>query len=125
MVSDCISGLHFNTFKRRAIKFDCYETNQSGKGVKKTRDVKFKTEDILSGRHPHYQTHKLKIRLINEGYMQEKCNCCGITEWMGERLPFEMNHIDGNRTNHSLNNLELLCPNCHSQTSTWRARNIK
>jgi hypothetical protein len=45
--------------------------------------------------------------------------------WNGKELQLELHHVDGNRNNHSLDNLMLLCPNCHSQTDTFRARNIK
>ena len=72
-------GLAFNTFKRRAIKLNCFKPNQSGKGSTKTRPQKIKTIDILQGKHPTYQTYKLKNRLIKEGYLENKCYCCGIT----------------------------------------------
>ena len=54
-----------------------------------------------------------------------KCECCGLSEWNNLPINFELHHIDGNRTNHSLENLLLICPNCHSQTETFRAKNIK
>ena len=60
-------------------------------------------------------------------YIQEttgnKCNKCGISEWNGQELVLEIEHIDGNSDNNSLDNMELLCPNCHSQTSTYKNRN--
>lgn len=119
-------NMHFNTFKRYALKFECYSPNQSGKGTKKVRHVKILTEDILSGKYPEYQTYKLKNRLINEGYKEDKCELCGWSEKrLNERYtPCELHHIDGNRSNHLLTNLQLLCPNCHSLTSTHRAKNI-
>ena len=48
-----------------------------------------------------------------------KCECCGITEWMGQPINLEIHHKDGDRTNNSLENLQLLCPNCHSYTPTF------
>lgn len=53
------------------------------------------------------------------------CLICGISEWMGNTLPLELDHIDGNRLNNSRENLRILCPNCHSQTDTFRGKNIK
>lgn len=50
----------------------------------------------------------------------EKCNCCEIEEWNGKPISLEVNHIDGQAYNNVLENLELLCPNCHSQTATFR-----
>lgn len=63
----------------------------------------------------------LKRYLIDtRGY---KCWECGITEWKNKPIGLELEHIDGNSDNNELDNLSLLCPNCHSQTSTYKAKN--
>lgn len=67
----------------------------------------------------------IKSRLIFEGVLKNKCSRCSLTEWLGEILPLELDHIDGDNTNNKINNLRLLCPNCHSLTPTWRGRNRK
>jgi 5-methylcytosine-specific restriction endonuclease McrA len=116
-------GLHFNTFKRKAVKLGCYEPNQAGKGVtKKDNGNKIPLKEILEGKHPYYQTNKLRKRLISEGYKTGECEICHITEWNGQPITIELDHIDGNRNNHSLENLKMLCPNCHSQTPTFRGK---
>lgn len=51
------------------------------------------------------------------------CNGCGISEWRGIKVTLEVDHKDGNRENDTRENLEGLCPNCHSITDTWRGRN--
>jgi len=117
-------GIHFNTFSRIAKKLKCYKPNQSGKGINK-KMPSINLEEILKGLHPHYQTFKLKIRLFKEGIKQNKCEVCEISEWNNKELNCELDHIDGDRTNHRLENLRILCPNCHSQTETFRAKNIK
>lgn len=116
-------GLHFNTFKRYAVRFGCYNTNQSGKGMKKKSEAKIPLQDILSGKYPEFQTFKLKNRLIKEGLLKNECCKCGLTKWCDNPLNMELDHIDGNRTNHSLDNLRMLCPNCHAQTDTYRSKN--
>jgi Zn finger protein HypA/HybF involved in hydrogenase expression len=80
-------------------------------------------EEYLSG--IPIQSHKLKLRLISEGLKSHKCECCGITEWMGKPTPIELDHIDGNKYNNTIQNLRLLCPNCHAQTDTYRGKNKK
>ena len=120
-------GMHFNTFKRYAKQFNCYTPNQGGKGIVKKSNRKILTEDILAGKYPEFQTYKLKKRLIDENYLPDKCELCGWSEKLDgeEYTPCELHHIDGDRTNHKLSNLQLLCPNCHSLTTTHRARNIR
>ena len=54
-----------------------------------------------------------------------KCNNCGNDKWQGEDIPLELEHKDGDHFNNNRNNLELLCPNCHALTDTWRGRNKK
>lgn len=117
--------LHFNSFKKRALELNCYTPNQSGKGMTKKSNPIYELSDILEGDHPHFQTFKLKNRLIKEGIFENKCSICGISKWNGKDLKCELDHIDGDRTNHKKGNLRMLCPNCHSQTSTFRSRNRK
>lgn len=55
-----------------------------------------------------------------EGY---KCSSCGISDWMGKRITLELEHKDGNSDNNSPDNVCLICPNCHSQTPTYKGAN--
>jgi len=66
---------------------------------------------------------RLKRKILME--QDFKCNHCGIIDWNGKSLVLELEHIDGNNTNNSRENLECICPNCHSQTSTFRGRNAR
>lgn len=43
-----------------------------------------------------------------------KCECCGLSEWLGKPITLEVHHINGDRLDNSLENLQILCPNCHS-----------
>jgi hypothetical protein len=71
----------------------------------------------------YHQSYKLKLRLIAEGTKQHRCEECGIIEWRGKPTPIELDHINGNNRDNRLENLRLLCPNCHAQTPTYRGRN--
>ena len=118
-------NLHFNSFKKRAIELGCNNPNQSGKVLRKI-SPKIPLSDIIDKEvYPHYQSFKLKKRLIAEGIKKNVCETCGISTGMDKQLNLELHHIDGKRQNHKLSNLKLLCPNCHSQTDTFRAKNKK
>lgn len=54
-----------------------------------------------------------------------KCERCGNSHWLGQEITLEVHHKDGDSLNNKLNNLELLCPNCHALTNNWRGKNIK
>lgn len=56
----------------------------------------------------------LREKLIRDGIKEKKCEICGISHWQGIELPLELHHKDGNHFNNNLNNLQILCPNCHS-----------
>lgn len=121
-----ILGIKYETYRVHAKRLGCFFVNQSGKGTKKIKKDglgKISLTEILDGKHPQYQTNKLRLRLFKEGYKDEKCELCGIESWLGKKISLELDHIDGNRYNHSLNNLRVLCPNCHSQTDTYRGKN--
>jgi Zn finger protein HypA/HybF involved in hydrogenase expression len=84
-----------------------------------SKKITYSLEDIFNGKYPNYQSAKLLQRLIQEGYKENKCERCGITEWCGLPITFQLHHKDGDHTNNNLCNLEVLCPNCHSQTNTY------
>lgn len=57
---------------------------------------------------------KLKEKLIRDGLKERKCEICGVFIWQGLPLPLELHHKNGNHYDNSLDNLQILCPNCHS-----------
>jgi HNH endonuclease len=72
---------------------------------------------------PRNRMH-IKLRLIEAGLKQNCCEECGISEWRGERLALELHHRNGERHDNRLENLAILCPNCHSQSDTWGGKNV-
>jgi 5-methylcytosine-specific restriction endonuclease McrA len=79
-------------------------------------------EDLLRG--PRNRRH-VKTRLIRAGLLQASCAECAITTWRGRALALELHHINGDGRDNRLENLSLLCPNCHSQTDSWGGRNSR
>ena len=113
--------INFKTFITYAKRLNVYTTNQSGRGISKPQP-KIDLEDILIGNQPQYKTYKLKLRLFKERGWEHVCSSCELTDWLGQPIPLELDHIDGNPYNHIETNLRLLCPNCHAQTPTYRSK---
>ena len=113
------SGVCHRTFEKIARSYGLYRR------IGKSRNVKTPLQEILDGKHPGFPTQYLSKRLVAEGVKEYKCEACDINEWNGKPISLELDHIDGCSTNHALTNLRLLCPNCHSQTPTYRSKKLK
>ena len=81
--------------------------------------------DILNGKHPNYKSSSLLKRLVKEGLKEYKCEICGIKEWNNKEISLILHHIDGNHSNNHLENLQILCPNCHSQTDNYAGKSSR
>lgn len=85
--------------------------------------IKIPTEKILVKNSEYTSTHRLKKRLFKEGLLEEKCSKCGLgNEWQGKFISLQLDHKDGDRCNNQIDNLRILCPNCHSQTESFAGK---
>ena len=117
-----IAELNLDETKLKLNRSNLYRNNAKVTHKK----VKIPIEDIImNNKYPNYQTSSLLKRLIQEGYKEYKCERCGLTEWQEEPIPLQLHHKDGVHTNNLLNNLEVLCPNCHALTDTYCGKNLK
>ena len=96
-----------------------YLRGQTHNWAKKTPLSQVLVKDFRGG----ITTYKLKKRLVKEGILEYRCYECGINQWRGKRISLELEHKNGNRYDNRMENLTLLCPNCHSLTSTYRGKN--
>lgn len=95
-----------------------YKGNPGLAGFKLMRKNYIPAEQYIQGNN--VSSSVLRDKLIRENIKEEKCERCGLTHWLDEKLSLELHHMDGNHFNNSFDNLQILCPNCHSLTSNYR-----
>ena len=100
-----------------------YAGNKSGKGEHK-RKASLNIFEYLE-QSSSIQSGKIRKKLLESGLREHKCEVCGNTEWLGNPIPLEAHHKDGDPNNNVLENIELICPNCHALTDSYRGKNCK
>jgi hypothetical protein len=122
------SGANYAQFHRYCKEYNLDTSHFKGKGYLKGRShnhsARTPLEEILV-ENCQYSSHRLKLRLYEAGLKEEMCENCGITDWNGQKLSLHLDHINGKRDDNRLENLRVLCPNCHSQTETYAGKNKK
>ena len=114
----------YSQVKRRMddLNLDCSIFKGKSAVIKTNKLNNVKKEDILKENCKHQRT-VLRRYVIKNNLIPYKCAICGCTEWQGKTLSLELDHINGVNNDNRLENLRFLCPNCHSQTSTYGSRN--
>lgn len=122
-------GYAFKYVKKRLsemnIDVERFEERKWRKGLPNGNTSRLIPLDVVLVKGRYTDSGTLRQRLIKEGILEKKCSRCGLDEWQGEELPLSLDHIDGDYYNNLLENLRILCPNCHSLTPTWCGRNKK
>ena len=123
-----VAGSNYETVKRKISELHLDVSHMTGKawnqGVRYTplRQAQPLSE-ILVEHSTFMNANHLRERLLREGVKQHKCERCGNTEWLGEPIPLELHHVNAVRDDQRLENLRLLCPNCHALTDNYRGKN--
>ncbi|GAB2904830.1 MULTISPECIES: HNH endonuclease signature motif containing protein [Streptomyces] len=125
---DPVGGHHTNISRRiKAYGLDTSHFTSAVRTERQRYNQRRRTaEEILvedtSARASRIPSSRLK-RAMRDMDVEERCALCGIEPvWLGEPLPLEVDHVDGNWRNNRIENLRLLCPNCHSTTDSYRGR---
>lgn len=122
-----VHGNAYTTLKSRIKQHDIDISHFTGalwsKGKTLDYKPKYSTEDIFSNKVPYYNGSRLRKRLTEEGYFENKCYSCNLTAWLGSPIPLELEHKNGDHYDNRLENLTVLCPNCHAKTETYCGKN--
>lgn len=95
------------------------------KGKKYISSRRAKLTDILVKDSTYTNSYNLKNKLYNEGIKEHKCEVCGISEWNDKKLSLQLDHVNGDSLDNRLENLRIICPNCHSQTDNFAGKSKK
>lgn len=107
----------YNAFITNSKKYNLYKPNQGGKGI-----LRVEIENILCNSNIKKKGDILKKVLLYSKIKTYNCEICNINDWNNKKLVLEIDHINGINTDNRVENLRLLCPNCHSQTDTFRRK---
>lgn len=124
-----VNGGNFTTLKKCIAAWELSTKHWLGYGHLKGRQAYNKgqgppLEEVMV-ENSSYNRGSLKRRLIDKGILKNRCLCGQGTKWKKQPLVLVLDHINGVKNDHRLENLRLLCPNCNSQTSTFSGRNVK
>ena len=115
------AGGNYATLKKFLSYHNINTDHFKGQGWNKDRSYHPKVSlDTYLTNNKSITSHKLRKRLLRDGIFPHQCFRCNLSVWLGDPIPLELDHIDGCHQNNELTNLRLLCPNCHSKTSTFR-----
>ena len=119
-----VGGSNYRAFKVSMKEWEVDCSHFLGLGHSRgTSTGRVKPIDFYLKENSNTSSHWLRIRLIEEGLKQKSCEICKIDTWMGKECPLHLDHINGIHSDNRLENLRILCPNCHAQTPTYAGKN--
>lgn len=121
------AGGNYRTIHKAIKEYNLDTSHFTGQGHLKGKTHNYNTrnlKDILV-KGKYESSNMLRKRIIKEKIKEHKCEDCQLITWKNKPIPLELHHIDGDRENNLIENLQLLCPNCHALTDNYRGKNKK
>jgi Zn finger protein HypA/HybF involved in hydrogenase expression len=116
-------GAVTGVIKKRIDKLSVNTSHFSKYSIKNTENRNKPLDEILVENSTYTNNTSLKKRLLSEGLKTYACEVCNISTWLSKPLSLQLDPMNGINTDNRLENLRLICPNCHSQTETFSGRN--
>lgn len=116
--------LKFDTFVKYAKQLGVYKPNPGRAGIQRTNESYKNALHYIENKLP-ISSHSLKNKLIRDGAKKHECEMCKNSIWNGKLIPIELDHINGDHFDNALDNLRIICPNCHAQTDTHAGKKNK
>lgn len=115
-----------SNLKKRALSFGIDTSHFLGCASNKGKifGPKRSIDYFLTKNGPYIKSSDLKLRLFKENIKKKECEICQRTMWNNDTLPLELHHKDCNHYNNQLDNLQILCSNCHTQIHAHMAKSV-
>ena len=123
------AGANYDGFNKTAKRLGVDTSHFTGQGWnvgERYRPIQQKKplKEILVEHSTWTSTNHLRERLLSEGIKAKKCECCGRDTWMDKPIALELHHINGVKDDLRIENLQILCPNCHAFTDNYRGKGV-
>lgn len=123
------SGGNYNQIQRKVSELELDNSHWTGKGHLRGKShtwaPSIPLDEILVEKSTYQNVARLKKRLVSAKMLDgSRCSVCGLSEWLESKIPLQLDHMNGVRDDNRLDNLRLVCPNCHAQTETYCGKNI-